>query len=373
MTQSLQSKDKQISSRKPTTEKMISKPFSVERKENRACRPATILSGSAYATNNIVTKHSVDAAILASTTSSTTLVSMNNSNATGIDGNPPCEMNSTVNLLQKKNHPSKQIQRKRKGSEHLDTVASSDLASIGGNTDSKNNEKAERAKLQKNYASSQPAKRDRHSITTTPPPPRRPKKKSKRDTTQESEKKGSKITARSKELFERRFTALMAYKNEFGHCYVSRSKSKHQSIEEYELLNNWCKGIRHTYKCIQKDKNTARRYNLTDENIKRLEEAGFTWFGRDSRSFEERFNDLVRYKAEFGNCDVPHRFTRKEYKQLGSWCSNIRRSYKWYHTRDQDDDTEFKSDRVQSRCKLTTENIKRLEAIGFNWRIRDKK
>ena len=43
------------------------------------------------------------------------------------------------------------------------------------------------------------------------------------------------------------------------------------------------------------------------------------------QSFDDRFNDLMAFKAKYGHCDVPQ---RGENASIGKWCKNTRASYK---------------------------------------------
>jgi hypothetical protein len=102
--------------------------------------------------------------------------------------------------------------------------------------------------------------------------------------------------------FDERFKDLMAFKAEFGHCNVSRSKS---SDKKHSSLGKWCSDMRLSYKTI-KQGGIPRRYALSKGDIKRLENAGFEWVLRKggSRNFDEHFKDLVAFKAECGHCNV---------------------------------------------------------------------
>lgn len=99
------------------------------------------------------------------------------------------------------------------------------------------------------------------------------------------------------------------------------------------------------------------RYKLTDEQKERLDEAGFIWDPRSIkvckvkarryqiRSFEDWLEDFVKYSTDG---DVPQRYVTPEGYRLGVWVSTIR----------------------QSMLTLSNDKIKRLEAVGFKWRVR---
>jgi len=71
-------------------------------------------------------------------------------------------------------------------------------------------------------------------------------------------------------------------------------------------------------------------------------------------SFDERIEELKRFKEKHGHCDVSNSKSSKEYTSLGGWSSNMRYAY----------------NRKES-MKLTEDRIRRLEAIGFKWTLRN--
>jgi hypothetical protein len=59
----------------------------------------------------------------------------------------------------------------------------------------------------------------------------------------------------------------MSFKAKYGHCDVSQPG-------ENASLGRWCNGLRVSYKKIQ---NNHMPTKLSDEQIQRLNEAGFKW------------------------------------------------------------------------------------------------
>jgi hypothetical protein len=155
-----------------------------------------------------------------------------------------------------------------------------------------------------------------------------------------------------KYTFDERFKDLMAFKAEFGHCNVPQTRSRNN--KQYSL-GRWCNSIRQCHKAIKKG--GMPKYNkLSKANIQRLENAGFEWNRCETFTFDERFKDLMAFKAEFGHCNVlTTRSRNNKHLSLGSWCSGIRRSYKAIK----------KGGRLL--CKLSEADIKRLDDIGFEW------
>ena len=140
----------------------------------------------------------------------------------------------------------------------------------------------------------------------------------------------------------------MAFKAKFGHCNVPCTQS---SNNKHASLGKWCSHVRTSYK-------TAPRNNkLSKADMKRLENAGFEW--NHYKKFDERFKDLMAFKAEFGHCNVPKTQSRNyKHYSLGSWCNEMRQSYK-----------DIKKGGMP-RCKLSKPDIKRLEKAGFKWHFK---
>ena len=126
--------------------------------------------------------------------------------------------------------------------------------------------------------------------------------------------------------WEEMFAALMAYKRLYGHCNVPQTDA-HNS-----RLASWVAG-QHT-----------RRSNLTSDQTAKLEAMGFVWNPVDAY-WNEKFSELARYKATHGDCRVPQRWP--DNPLLGVWCNNQRRR----------------------RKQLSDDRLRRLEEIGFQWRI----
>ena len=72
--------------------------------------------------------------------------------------------------------------------------------------------------------------------------------------------------------FEERYAELMKYKLKVGHCNVPQTKKK---SGEYQSLGVWCNNLRMAYKKIQNSE--TPHIKLTQEQIRKLEDAGFKW------------------------------------------------------------------------------------------------
>ena len=152
--------------------------------------------------------------------------------------------------------------------------------------------------------------------------------------------------------FDERFKDLMAFKEEFGHSNVPQTRSRN---DKHLSLGKWCSNMRQSYKAIKEGRNPGHKISKPD--IRRLENAGFEWdLRRKTYTFDERFKDLMSFKAEFGHCNVPAtQSNTNKHSSLGNWCSNIRRSYK-----------AIKEGRSPG-IKLSKPGIRRLENAGFEW------
>ena len=71
-------------------------------------------------------------------------------------------------------------------------------------------------------------------------------------------------------------------------------------------------------------------------------------------SFDERCNQLLRFKEEYGHCNVRQKYTGAN-PTLGKWCTSLRVSY-----------NKIQKGMAPDR-RLPQERIERLENIGFEW------
>ncbi len=153
--------------------------------------------------------------------------------------------------------------------------------------------------------------------------------------------------------FDERFKELKAFKAKFGHCNVPTSRS---SNNKHYSLGVWCSSVRTSYKSI-KEGGIPLRYKLSKADMKRLENAGFEW--NLCKTFDERFKDLMAFKAKFGHCNVPRTNSNiNKYRSLGQWCSHVRQTYKAI------------KEGGTPRSKLSKADMKRLENAGFEWLLK---
>jgi hypothetical protein len=106
-------------------------------------------------------------------------------------------------------------------------------------------------------------------------------------------------------------------------------------------------------KFMDEDKKTS----MTPSKLKALEEAGFTWAKRKGQpSWDRRFSELVQYRSEHGDCNVPTKYAANP--ALGRWVSTQRSQYKHFLS--------------GYRTQMTSDRMDRLNAIGFRWNMTER-
>ena len=127
------------------------------------------------------------------------------------------------------------------------------------------------------------------------------------------------------EQWNARFKELLKYKSEHGHCDVPKRRGK---------LGVWVKTQRTAYMAA----------SLAQDRIDRLSGIGFKWSLKEC--WDTRFQELLKYKAKHGDCDVS---TKKG--KLGQWVGHQRSTYK--------------------TDSLAQGRIDRLDSIGFKWSLKE--
>jgi hypothetical protein len=153
---------------------------------------------------------------------------------------------------------------------------------------------------------------------------------------EEQEEQAPKARGKNK-TFDDRMEDLKRYKETHGHVNVS--------IPEDNSLAQFCAQMRYAHNNPGKSK----RKKLTIKNIARLDAIGFNWTSQEyvTRSFDERIDDLEKYKQMHGHLSVK----KHEDNSLYQFCADVRYSLK-------------KKDCTR---KLTVERIARLDDLGFKW------
>ena len=143
-----------------------------------------------------------------------------------------------------------------------------------------------------------------------------------------------------------RYSQLLEYKAEHKNCLVPQDYSKNKA------LGKWVAHQRMQYRL----RSEGKQSHLTEERIKLLSEVGFVW-SRQGSSWDDRYNQLLEYKAEHKNCLVPKRYPKN--KALGTWVDTQR--------------TQYRLRSEEKKSQLEEERIKLLSEAGFVWRVKSKK
>jgi len=153
---------------------------------------------------------------------------------------------------------------------------------------------------------------------------------------EEQEKQAPKLQGKNKS-FDERIEDLKLFKETHGHVNVT--------IPEDRSLAQFCAQVKYAREYPSKSKSKK----LTIENIARLDSLGFNWTLQEyvTRSFDERIDDLEKYKRTHGHLNMK----RHEDSSLYQFCAGARHSLK-----------QFEKDGTR---KLTEERIARLDALGF--------
>lgn len=128
-------------------------------------------------------------------------------------------------------------------------------------------------------------------------------------------------------VWDTRFNELQAYKEQHGDCNIPCT------YKENRTLGLWVSSQRMAY----------REGYISKEHIQRLNSIGFVWELRSSE-WDQKFTELVTYKEEHGDCNVPN---VKGVNGLGPWVNTQKVTYK--------------------KGKLSEERVQRLNSIGFVW------
>ena len=124
--------------------------------------------------------------------------------------------------------------------------------------------------------------------------------------------------------WDKMFAELVHYKEKHGDCKVTKEGAGNKQ------LGLWVNNQR------------SKRVGLTEEQRQRLDAIGFEWDPM-SATWEKRFAELLQYKEQHGDCNVPQKWA--ENKKLGSWVTTQR----------------------SRRERLPEERQSRLTALGFDW------
>ena len=142
------------------------------------------------------------------------------------------------------------------------------------------------------------------------------------------------------EIWSQMFKMLEDYKEENGDCLVP---AKYQLNHK---LSTWVKKQRQEYRLLQRGEESQ----MTSERIRRLEAIDFAWDAQ-AEICSQMFKMLEDYKEENGDCLVPAKYQLNH--KLSTWVKKQRQQYRLLQRGEQ--------------SSMTSERIRRLEAIDFAW------
>lgn len=125
----------------------------------------------------------------------------------------------------------------------------------------------------------------------------------------------------------------LRYKEQFGDA---NTPQKYKTPEGYNL-GSWQATQRRTY----------RINKLSPDKVKRLEGIGFNWGWSYDESFEEGFQETLRYKEQTGNPNTTKNYKTAAGYNLGGWQREQRKN--------------------KRKGKLESNRVERLKEIGFRW------
>lgn len=134
------------------------------------------------------------------------------------------------------------------------------------------------------------------------------------------------------EGWENMYAALAIYRKQHGNCNVPCG------WKDFPELGNW----------VARQRSTRKQGKVSRDRIARLDALGFEWAPLSTASADrwaDRLNDLVAYRARYGNCNVPAGW--KENTRLATWVVNQRQ--------------------LKTRNRLSAEQIEKLDRLGFAW------
>ena len=138
-----------------------------------------------------------------------------------------------------------------------------------------------------------------------------------------------------------RFEQLREFTAQFGHYLMPQLYSANPK------LGIWVTNQRSRYRLHQEGKPSP----MTAERIRELESIGFEWGTPSAVSWNERFEQLRKFRAQFGHCLVPNRYSADP--KLGRWVSTQRSNYKLYQE--------------GKPSHMTAERIRKLESVEFKY------
>lgn len=124
-------------------------------------------------------------------------------------------------------------------------------------------------------------------------------------------------TVREKDRWPEYFAAAESYAREYGHLCVPDAYVDKSGVK----LGKWLSTLK-----VQRKRSGRGRY-LTPERISALDRLGMVW-DVDAFQWEQKFQAARRYFEEHGDLEVPTRYEAADGIRLGVWIQSVRRDYK---------------------------------------------
>lgn len=110
-------------------------------------------------------------------------------------------------------------------------------------------------------------------------------------------------------LFEKNYTALLDYYRENGNTDVPSYYVTADGLR----LGTWVFNTRN------RKNGSGKGAELTEEQIKRLDELGFSWDGRHKNTWDKAYAAAREYKAKHGDLKIPAAYVTADGLALGRW------------------------------------------------------
>jgi superfamily II DNA or RNA helicase len=143
------------------------------------------------------------------------------------------------------------------------------------------------------------------------------------------DRRSAQLAADPDENWTARYQQLLQFKERHGHCNVP------YKWPDNPQLGGW----------IVRQRQWKKSGKLLPDRERRLNEIDFSWQEAERGDWEDRFQELVEFKAKHRHCDVP--VVYPENSKLGSFTKNMRATRK--------------------EGTLSAEKFAKLDAIGFAW------
>ena len=156
----------------------------------------------------------------------------------------------------------------------------------------------------------------------------------------------SNITAVQSDQWKARYAELLDYRIKYGNVHIP------YDWKPNKRLSQWVKRQRHQRRLRHEGKHS----NLTQEREGMLDDLGFIWDSRNA-NWEERFNELIQFKAENGHVKVTTKYTA--HRPLAVWLKRQRHAVRKYLKGSQD-------------SGMTEDRANRLFDVGVNMNIKQR-